>query len=323
MEFTNHYVAENDLLTFINQHYEINGEKIRLYRTSQGRVFFIQCPSGRKVFKLYMSTWTEGAIQTTRVISYLEDCGYPVVQIIPTMSSELYITIDRPERGCIGVLFEYASGISINLWENWGQYDKPMRINPLIKQFSQQVAVMHRLMDNYKDSLIRRGKQQYFDDMIYFMRRDSYDETKIRDFEEYGNELWRMMERCTAGFCHGDMHDGNTKYRGKQFTFMDFDRASLSYPVIDLSWLANGTNFIVFDERMIEVSRRLFDEVYAGYSMERTLTDNDISAVFHFIAVEHLDANDMIIKNYGINKEFMDGQHDWLMRWREVCNKLS
>ena len=53
MEFSNRYVAESDLLAYINKQYGIRGERIRLYRTSGGRVFFIQCPAGRKVFKLY------------------------------------------------------------------------------------------------------------------------------------------------------------------------------------------------------------------------------------------------------------------------------
>ena len=74
MEFSKHYITESDLLTFINKQYVIKGEKIRLYRTSQGRVFFIQSPSGRKVFKLYLPTVTNAAIQTTRIISYLDGC---------------------------------------------------------------------------------------------------------------------------------------------------------------------------------------------------------------------------------------------------------
>jgi len=321
MEFSKHYATESDLLMFINKQYGIEGEIIRLYRTSQGRVFFIQCQTGRKVLKLYMPAWTEGAIQTTRIIPYLDSCGYPVVKIIPTKTGAMYVNVDRAEGCCVGVLFEYAYGKNIELW-NWGEYDKPLTINPLMRQFSRQVAVMHHLMDIYDEPLVNRGKKEYFDDMIYFMRRDNYDEAKTRGFEEYGNELWHMMEKCTVGFCHDDMHTGNTKYRAGKFTWMDFDRASLSYPVIDLSWLVNNNNFVIFDERALETSRRLFDEVYAGYSMERTLTDNDIAAVFHFIAIEHLDANDMIIKNRSINKEFMDGQYEWLMRWRDACNKI-
>ena len=65
------YIAESDLLTTINQHYAIKGERIRLYRSSGGRVFFIQTPTGRKVFKLYWPLDTNGATQTTHIIPYL------------------------------------------------------------------------------------------------------------------------------------------------------------------------------------------------------------------------------------------------------------
>ncbi len=119
MEFTKRYIAENDLLTFINKHYAIKGEKIRLYRTSQGRVFFIQSPSGRKVFKLYTPVFTDGAIQTTYIIPYLHDCGFPIVQIIPTISKEMYVTVERPEGSCVGVLFEYAEGTCIGFLHRW------------------------------------------------------------------------------------------------------------------------------------------------------------------------------------------------------------
>ena len=182
---------------------------------------------------------------------------------------------------------------------------------------------MHRLMDNYGEPLSCRGKKEYFDDMIYFLRRDHFDESMTRGIEEYGNELWRMMARCTSGFCHGDMHTGNTKYLGGQFIWKDFDRAGLSYPVYDLSWLANCTDFVVFNEKALNVSRRLFDEIYAGYCVEQTMTDNDIVAVFHFIAIIHLDANDIILKNRTVDRSFMAQQHDWLMRWREACGKLA
>ena len=100
---------------------------------------------------------------------------------------------------------------------------------------------------------------------------------------------------------------------------MDFDAASLAYPVIDLSWLINHTNFPVFDKRELDVMRRLFDEMYAGYSMERTLTDHEISSVFHFVVVIfHGNAHGLKT----LNKEFMNRHYDWLMRWREACYKL-
>ena len=189
MEFTKNYIAESDLLKFINQQYNIKGERIRLYRTSGGRVFFIQTPSGRKVFKLYLPTVTSAAIQTTRIIKYLDSCAYPIVKIIPTASDALYVTVERPEGSCIGVLFEYASGICIWAWN--ALYDTEQEVvHPLTRQFSAQVGLMHRLMENYDEPLIQRGsRESIFDITIHQLRLDGYDETKVRDLEEYGNEL--------------------------------------------------------------------------------------------------------------------------------------
>ena len=313
------YTTKSNLLTAINQHYAIKGEKIRLYRSSGGRVYFIQTPTGRKVFKLYWPYNTIGAIQTTHIIPYLNNCDYPVVQIILSTSGELYISLDRPEGRCIGILFDYTKGKNIEFWD--GQFGEPLYIHPLTKQFGKQMGLMHRLMDDYKGPLIRKEKEHFFGNMTHGLRRDNYDEAKTRDFEDYANELWRMMEKCNTGYLHGDTHTGNTKYLGGKFIWMDFDMASLAYPVIDLSWLINHSGFPVFDKRELDVFRRLFEEVYAGYSTERTLTDHEISCVFHFVTVIFYGNGDDLI-NKTVNNEFMDRHHDWLMRWREACEKL-
>ena len=230
MSYSTRYVAESGLLTLINQQYAIKGEKIRLYRAMMGSVFFIQTPSGRKVFKLYRPVAKDRAIQTTHIIPFLDSCEYPVVQIIPTISGALYISVERPEGNCVGVLFDYTAGICIWTLEKGDGWV----MNPLTREFSKSVGRMHRLMELYDKPLIYRDGEYYFDSLVRLLRRDNYDEAKIRDFEEYGNELRSISEKLPIGFCHGDPHAGNTKYRSGQFTWMDFDNASKSYPMLDI-----------------------------------------------------------------------------------------
>ena len=325
MEFSKRYTAENDLLTLINKEYGIKGERIRLYRASQGRVFFIQSPSGRKVFKLYQPTVTDGAIQTTRVIPYLDGCDYPVVKIILTVSGAFYVTVERPEGNCVGILFEYASGICI-----WSYDDRhgggEGYINPFTRVFSRQVGWMHRLMASYEGPLIQRGsKDSIFGVMISQMRTENYDEAKVRDLEEYAGELWAVLSKCPAGFYHADMHPGNTKYRNGVFTWMDFDKACLSYNVMDFGWLLQ-TDWLFYQnqEKSLERSIRLFDEVYAGYSMERTMSEDEIRAAIHCVAIIHYEALGLDAKTYnkGYAPCLADREYNWLMRWRECCGKL-
>ncbi|MBN2075061.1 MAG: phosphotransferase [Dehalococcoidales bacterium] len=325
MEIGKHYVAESALLTIINQKYAINGVKIRLYRISQGQVFFIQTPTGRKVFKLYLPTCSDSAIQTTHVISYMDKCDYPVVQIIPTVTGELFVTLDMPEGSCIGVLFEYANGICIGFLHRWRTNKQPL-VHPLTRQFGRQVGLMHRLMEHYNGPpLVHRGsKERVFGDLVSLMRRDNYDEVKTRNIEEYGNELWNILKKCPTGYFHADMHTGNTKYHNGKFIWMDFDRASISYPIMDIGWLLE-IDWLCFHEESLDRSRSLFEEIYNGYTLERPLTDGEIAAVFHSVAMIHYEgvASNTIMKNKKLETWLMDREYEWLMRWRECCSKLE
>jgi len=58
--------------------------------------------------------------------------------------------------------------------------------------------------------------------------------------------------------------------------------------------------------------------------MERSLTQSEISAVFHCTAIIHYDllASITIKNNDDISRTLLDEQHNWLMRWRELCNKM-
>lgn len=322
MEFMSLCMTSNDLLQVINRHYGLQGEKIHLHRTSGGRVYYINCRDGRKVFKLYRPMHTECALQTTHIIPYLEGCGFPIVHILPTISGDLYINVDMAEGQCIGILFEFAKGKCIGFLHRWRDNKQPL-IHPKARMFGRQVGLMHRLMDHYGGGLIPKGRERYIEDFIGLLRRDGYDEGKTHDLEQYGNELWAMVDHLPAGFCHGDMHTGNTLYRGGQFIWMDFDRASISRPVIDVGWLTDGSDFNVFDEMALDRSLYLFDELYAGYSIERVLTQAEIRAAFECIAIIHYDLISSIVIMNGetLNKSFLDEQHDWLMRWRELCAK--
>ena len=121
------------------------------------------------------------------------------------------------------------------------------------------------------------------------------------------------------------MHCGITKYRDGQFTWMDFDKACMSYNVMDIGWLLT-TGWIHYheQEKSVERSRRLFEEVYAGYSTEQSMTDSEIGAALHSAAIIHFEGLglDSIRLNRGIEPLIIDREYEWLMRWRECCAKL-
>jgi Ser/Thr protein kinase RdoA (MazF antagonist) len=314
----------NVLLTLVNENYAVRGARIRLHRESAGRVYYIDSPEGRNVLKLFRPTLTQEALQSARIMGYLDDRGFPVARIIRTGSGESHIVVDTPEGPCAAILYEFANGRNIGFLHRWRTEKQPL-IHPKASQLGESVGQMHRLMDEYPGKIVRKGKARYTDDFTSALRRDGYDPGKIRDLEEYGNELWAMVEPLPAGFCHGDMHTGNTAYHAGVFTWMDFDRASISQPVIDLGWLSDGTDFNNYDDGAFDRSRRLFDALYEGYSRERPMTDAEIAAVLPSVAIIHYDLFGEFLNAWGetARPASIDEQHDWLMRWREVCAKAK
>lgn len=312
----------NVLLQLVNENYAVRAEGIRLHRESAGRVYYVNSPDGRKVLKLFRPTLTTEAMQSARIMDYLDGCGFPVVKIIRTNEGATHIVVDASEGACVAILYEFEKGRDIGFLHRWRDGKKPL-IHPKAAMLGGQVGRMHRLMDEYPGEIIRKGKARYIDDFISALHRDGHDPEKIRDLEAYGNELWATVDPLPAGFCHGDMHTGNTAYRGGVFTWMDFDRASVSCSLIDVGWLADGTDFNNFDDGAFDRSRRLFDALYEGYARERPMTDAEIAAVLPAVAIIHYDLFAEFANAWGrtITRAAVDEQHGWLMRWREACAK--
>lgn len=310
----------NVLLALVNENYAVRGERIRLHRESAGRVYYIDAADGKKVLKLFRPTLTKEALQSAEIMEYLGGRDFPVVKIVGTNAGATHITVDTPEGPCVAILYEFAKGRDIGFLHRWRSGKEPL-VHPKAAMLGEQVGRMHRLMGEYPGALIRKGKARYIDDFILALRRDGYDPAKICDLAEYGDELWAAVEPLPAGFCHGDMHTGNTAYRGGVFTWMDFDRASVSRPVIDVGWLADGTDFNRFDDEAFDRSRRLLDALYEGYSRERPMTDAEIAAVLPSVAIIHYDLFGEFLNAWGetMRPALMDEQHDWLMRWRAAC----
>ena len=312
-----------DLLTLVNQHYALRSEAIRLHRAGAGRVYYLKTAEGRKVLKLCRPACADEAAQAADILAYLGAHGFPVVRLRPASDGRLHIPVPRPDGVWTATLFDYAEGVCIGFLHRWRDGAQPP-VHPQTAALARSVGRMHKLMEGYPNALIPKGRARYVDDFIAALRLGGHDEAKVRDLESYGHELWAALEAMPGGFCHGDMHTGNTRYRGGAFTWMDFDRAGRSHPVIDLGWLTDGTDFNAFDDGALERSRRLFEPIFDGYTRERSLSQGEITAVFGCTALIHYDLfTSYVVHKHGtVTRGQLDEQHGWLMRWRELYEKM-
>ena len=93
-----------------------------------------------------------------------------------------------------------------------------------------------------------------------------------------------------------------------------------------ICWRLSTTDWVDYHEqkKSVERSRRLFDEVYAGYSMEKPMTGDEIAAALHSAAIIHFEALGLDTKMYGKGHPtwILDREYEWLMRWCEACGRI-
>lgn len=301
-----------NLVTTLNALYGLSVRDIHLHRDMIGSVYYADDGAQRFVLKLYRSFNRELALQSTRVIQYLRENTYPVAPIVATAAGEPCFELSLPDGPSVGILFDFVAGTEPNLETE-------------LERLAQQVGELHCLMAEYPGPLIRRGKDFYIDRFIAGLRQLRYDPARIADLESYGDELWASMERLPHGFCHGDLHTGNIlQSRPNEYVLFDFDVASNTRSIIDVATLCDASDFNRLDEASFDATRRTFERFYTGYSRVRTLGDNDIAAIFDFIAVRHYELIATISECHGLDDlslAFLDQQWDWLMRWREICRR--
>lgn len=300
------------LMDEINRSYPLRIEQIRLHREMIGRVFVAKGGNKHYVLKVYRSFKTTEALQSVRILDYLQANDYPAVSVLRTVRQESHLLLPYQGSLCAAILYDYVEGEMPD-----GSIEA--------QRIGQQIGELHQIMQSYPEPLIRRTKTDYIDDYLSIMRELDCDPGQTLDLERYGLELWDRMSRLHGHFCHGDLHTGNMiRDRSGKYVLFDFDDASGGYPVMDVAYMSDDTHFNQLQESMVEQTLRKFERFYSGYRKVRALSDNEFRAIFDFIAVRHYQILSRIVRCQGlqsVSREFCAEQHRWLMNWRELCLK--
>ena len=145
------------------------------------------------------------------------------------------------------------------------------------------------------------------------------------DLENYGSALWEWINHLPRYFCHGDFHTGNIiRNLENEYIFYDYDDMSGEWPIMDVSYLSDRTHFNNYSDSMFQNVEKQFEKVYAGYGKIISIGEKEYKGIFDFVAVRHYQILARIIKCQGldcISMETCNEQHDWLMRWNNLCQK--
>jgi Ser/Thr protein kinase RdoA (MazF antagonist) len=300
------------LRDILNTCYPVSVDHLHLHRDMIGYVYIAEGGAKKYIFKLYRSFDTENALRSIVILEYLKEQDYPVVSIVPTRAGVSHVIIDTPQGMSIAILFDYLDGPEPDLKTE-------------IVGLARQVGRLHKIMETYPYPLLYRGKDFYVDRYLAILHELNYPQSRISDLTAYGSECWSRLERLPTGFCHGDLHTGNMSQSAPGcYVLFDFDIASRTHALIDIATLCDDSNFNRFDADAHDRTRVVFERFYQGYRREREISDAEIAAIFDFIPVRHYEIIATITRCQGIeelSRAFLDEQYDWLMRWRDLCER--
>ncbi len=280
---------------------------IALHRDMIGYVCVVSDHRNKYILKLFKNCNTKQAKQSIEIMSYLEKVGFPAAHIIPTAAGVLYFIYNFRGEDRIGVLYEYIIG------------DEPDKSTDIIA-VGRQTGKLHTIMNASPLSLESHDKPFFIDRYIRYLREMNYQGTE--DFEEYGSLLWNRVKNLPRSFCHGDYHTGNMILNGQgEYVVFDFDAASRAFPLYDIAVFCDMTNYFKLSSQEYEHTQYMLEEFMKGYSEYKQIGEQELTAIFSFIAIRHYEVQATIIENLGvqsIDKEFVDNQWRWLMNWERL-----
>nr|WP_240547920.1 phosphotransferase [Paenibacillus lignilyticus] len=260
---------------------------------------------------------TVGAVKAElEWIQYLVSHGISASMPIPSAAGEWAEVIVTAEMFFTAVSFEKAHGQKAN-------YPACLDDDALYEALGRITGNMHALSKKYKpeDSSICRLEWRQND---YLKDIDLLPPTHQRVKDNYSMMVEKLnqlpTDRDAYGLIHGDMGVGNFVMDGDgRITLFDFDEAQYSWFVEDI---AIQLYYLVYvyggdDGRALreDQARRFMRSFMKGYSLENTLSEQDLKQIPLFLMLRELIVYIGAFRNYDGDETFSSSDNQWFKDW--------
>jgi Ser/Thr protein kinase RdoA (MazF antagonist) len=297
-----------DILNILNEKYPAHFDNIEQLRDG-GSVSYIVFSGRNKYFlRATKSVFFDTAMQGADIQIYLQGKGFPVPPIVRTKIGSPYIKKDNS----IYILYEFIEGTETNIEQD-------------AEIVGALVGKLHHIMKDYPGKLAVRDERFFIGRYVDILKNRQY--AKTEEFAVYGSALWDNIKDLPRGYCHGDMHSGNVLKTptGKHY-ILDFDTFCEGVPMYDLALICDMTEYFEFKENNYERSNMVLSRFVPEYMKYHSISTAEIEAFHDLIAIQHFSTQATIMEMFGadcLSDVELDGQLDWLYRWRAQCGKKA
>lgn len=327
---THSTLAEDALTDWVRLRYPLQ-EPIccRFLRQSISDVYRVDTPDASYILKIYIhERHPKQAIEAE--IDFLHDLlnyGISVAAPVENCDTLFLNEIVAPEGVRYAVLFTAITG------------HEPKETNlGHSHSFGRLAGRMHQCADQL-DKRYARGQLDETHLIADPLNQMSpYLRHRPRDFEylsELGDTLIAEMhnlvskEKPEYGVCHGDLHAGNARFDQEgQLTLFDFDSFGYGWRAIDIGVYHVSYDWMNLSAEIKRKKDRFWAAFVDGYSLERSLSQNELLATELCLPLRHFELMGLTIRYWSpqigtgwINDDYFDQHISWFKRWSDD-NKL-
>jgi len=295
-----------EIISILNEYYPMRFDKYEELRDGGSTSYAVFSGDDKYFLRVVKPAFFDTAIKGADIQAFLHSKGFPVPLII--CSKGEYPCVQSENR--LFILCEFIEGI-----ESDPEQD--------IEAIGALVGKLHRIMKDYPGELVKRDRHFYIGRYIEFLNERIY--RRANEFLAYGDELWKRIKDLPHGYAHGDIYCGNIlKTPNDKLVLLDFDTSCEGFQMYDAALICDMTEYFKYDDNNYDKSNKTLTRFLPEYSKYSTLNQNEINAFHDLIAMQHFATQATIMEIFGndcLSDKELDGQLDWLYKWREQCDK--
>lgn len=299
-------MEESNILIKLKENYDYKISGIDFLRHSGGTTYIVNGEGQKFFLKIAGKAFKDTFRQSVEIVRYLFRKGFPVPEIIETKLGMPILEIYDEGQEYLLVLYEYIDG-------------KEPDLSTCGEKIGELVGWLHRLLLDYKGTLIERDYSFFVERYVEILRRKKY---PLADtYAALGAKFWERVKDCPVGVCHGDLHRGNLlETADGKIYLLDFDTVCVAPRMFDVTVMCDMTDYFNLKAADIITTRTVCKNFLAGYTHHINLTETEWASFNDWVVIRHFQLQATIVEIFGIDcidNDFVERQLQWLKSWEE------
>jgi Ser/Thr protein kinase RdoA (MazF antagonist) len=321
---THSTLADEALARWVRLHYPLKDPvSCRYLRQSISDVYRIDTPDSSYILKIYLhGRHPKPAIEAEMDFLHdLMDWDIPVAAPVENHDTLFVNEIDAAEGIRYAVLFTAITG------------KEPQETNlDHSRSFGRLAGRLHHCADHSGKRYARGQLDETHLIVDPLNQMGPYLRHRPRDYEYLSSlgdtliaELHSLVsrEKPEYGVCHGDLHTGNARFdQGGRLTLFDFDSFGYGWRAVDIGVYHVSYDWFNLSAETQREKDRFWAAFLDGYSLERSLSPNELLAAQLCLPLRHFELMGLTIRYWSpqigtgwIDDDYFDQHIRWFKKW--------